>query len=149
MDTRRLIPILEEDRNHRPVLFLSTGSLGFPLVVERNINYGSSFLHLWILPDLYLEEIEASPPGQQLKYHAAEVMDPAERDLINRVYSDLARHPLFIVVDAEETKFGFRETLFDLEEYFQTDRRIKDIWSEYRQIYSDSLFHVYKLTDNR
>ena len=145
-DTKVLLPFLRDSRNER-VVFLSTAVIGFPVVNETGVEFGSAYPCLWTLPGLYTSQVRNMPPESELKFHDMSTMPPIERDLFDRTYLDLLQHPRLIIVDTHKDKWAMGTAVFDFETYFQRDERIQKLWSHYEKLPEVKNFRIYRLND--
>ncbi len=145
-DSDVLLPILQSSGPAR-VVFLSTALIGFPTVNETEVEFGNTYNCLWTMPGLYAAQTHTTRQDCPLQFHNFSTMLAAERDLFNRTYSDLLRKPQLIIVDAHKYKWAMGTTIFNFEDYFQRDDRIRTLWNNYRELPTVPNFRVYQLKD--
>ncbi|MFQ5888554.1 MAG: hypothetical protein ACE5JR_00740 [Gemmatimonadota bacterium] len=124
------------------VVALSAAPVGFPLVSQTGVRWGSRFLQLWPLPGLYAD---VEPRASPFPYHPPHERPELERWLVNVVVEDLLRErPALLIVESARTKSRLGATAFDYVEYFSQDTRFAEIFQSYDRLSVVGAFTVYR-----
>ncbi|HUA52348.1 MAG TPA: hypothetical protein VMB81_09295, partial [Candidatus Sulfotelmatobacter sp.] len=96
-----LLPIVEANATGRPVLWLTTSIYPqFPVLNYTDSKLAMPFMSLWVLPAVYgPADLQTTPAGRTLAYHAPAAMGHAERMVWRGVIDGFTHdHPALVLV---------------------------------------------------
>ncbi len=130
------------------VYAFSVGLNAFPVVLERDLRWGSRFAHLWMLPAIRANEVPSTRAGHPFHFltpeRSAELAGLQRRETTE----DLQRtHPEVIFVErcAEVTLCESYTSPFDAVQWFSQDSAFAQLWSQYHFVKAVSSFDEYRL----
>ncbi len=125
------------------VYVLSTDVTFFYLAYAREMNWGSRYVHLWMLPAILENQHNDRPPGAPFK-----ALSPQKLAALSTLQrTDLAAdldHWQPKVVLVEDCPCPFINQKVDLLNWFSADPSFRAAWSHYDKVRDVSVFRVYQ-----
>jgi hypothetical protein len=139
----RLLPIIREHAQGKPVLWLTTSIYPqFPVLDYTGSKLAMPFMSLWLLPALY--KTAAAVDGHFVFTEPA-AMSPAESLVFNSVADGLTKlKPALIVVTRSSDDHGFGGVEFDYLGYFQRNPEFAAEFAHYTKLTTLSGWTIYQ-----
>jgi hypothetical protein len=127
-----LVPLVNQEPPGRAVITLSTGMFEFPLVNETGSRFAAHYSCLWPLPALYADQVRSGE--KTWHYHSVDAMGTIEKELFDRVSSDLVARPKLIIIQDGNQAQGMGNLSVRLEDYFGQDPNVRTALTEYERV---------------
>jgi hypothetical protein len=139
----RLLPIIREHAEGKPVLWLTTSIYPqFPVLDYTGSKLAMPFMSLWLLPALYKSGTEVDG---HFVYTEPAAMSPAESLVFNSVADGLAKlKPALILVTRSSDDRGFGGVEFDYLRYFQRNPEFAAEFPHYTKLTTLSGWTIYQ-----
>jgi hypothetical protein len=128
--------------------YIFSTSLLAPLVYKRNLEWGSRYMHLWMLPSITKNEAaeagtRQAPPGEPFKALASETVARLASIQRTNLAQDLDRwKPSVVLVERCPCEF-MDDPHFNMIDWFSKDAAFAAAWSHYQKQPDSNGFGVY------